>query len=59
MPHNIYWVDELMCSDHHITREKLCCTLSIGKGSVVAVIEEVSSSEYCSLGVLASHFNWM
>jgi hypothetical protein len=46
MPRNICCVDELMCIDHNITTDELCPTLSIGKGSVMAVIEEDSFPIY-------------
>ena len=47
-----------MYSDYHVTTDVLFCTFSIGKGSVMAVIEVISSSMFWSLCVLTSHFDW-
>jgi hypothetical protein len=38
MPHNISWVNELICSDCHLTTHGLCSTQSIGIGSVMATV---------------------
>jgi hypothetical protein len=46
MPH-ICQVDELISSDHQITTDKLCSTLSPGKGSVMAIIQEISYFKLC------------
>jgi hypothetical protein len=54
----ICWIEELMYSGYHVTTNELCSTISIGKGSVVAVIEDISSSMFWSLCVLPSHFDW-
>jgi len=36
MPH-ICQVDKLICSNHHVTTDELCYTLSIGKGSIMVI----------------------
>lgn len=41
MSHKVYWVEELICSDQHITTYELCSTLSFNNGSVMIVVEEV------------------
>jgi hypothetical protein len=45
MPHNICWVDELICSHQHITTDELCSILSFSKGSEMIVAEEVVCSK--------------
>lgn len=45
--HIIYWVDELVCGDHHITTGELCSILSISKGTVMAVTEEPGCYKLC------------
>jgi hypothetical protein len=47
-----------MCSDHHVRTDELCSTIYIGKGSVMAVIEDIGSSVFWSLSVLTSRFDW-
>jgi hypothetical protein len=44
MPHNIQWAEELISSDHHTITDELCFTVPIGKGSVMAIIEELGYS---------------
>jgi hypothetical protein len=41
-PHNIWWVDELICSECLITTDELYSTLSISKGSVMAIMGELA-----------------
>jgi hypothetical protein len=43
MSHNIHWVEEPISSDHQI-KDELCFTVSISKGSVMAIIEELGYS---------------
>jgi hypothetical protein len=45
MPHNIIWVDELICSHQHVTTDELCSIPSFSKGSVMIVAEEVVCSK--------------
>ena len=47
MPYSIHWVDELICSNCCITTDELFSVLSISKGSVVALTEELSYSKFC------------
>lgn len=47
-----------MYSDHHVTTDELCSTISVGKGSVMAVIDDINSSMFWSLCVLNSYFKW-
>ena len=42
IPHSICWVDGLVCSECLITTDEQCCALSIGKGSVMAVMAELA-----------------
>jgi hypothetical protein len=49
MSNVICWIEELMYIDHHVTTDELCSTISIGKDSVMAVIEDISSSMFWSL----------
>jgi hypothetical protein len=58
MSNIICWIEELMYSDHRVTTDELCSTISIGKGSVMAVINDINSSMFWSLCVLNSHFKW-
>jgi hypothetical protein len=37
-----------MCVDCHITRHELCWPLSVDKGSVVTVIDELGYSMFCA-----------
>jgi hypothetical protein len=48
MPHNIHWVEELISSDHHIMTDELCFTVSIDKGRVTEIIEELGYSKVCA-----------
>jgi hypothetical protein len=48
-----------MYSDHRVTTDELCSTISLGKVSVMAVTEDISSSMFWSLCVLPSHFDWI
>jgi hypothetical protein len=41
MSHNICWVDELMCGNHHVMTAESCSVLFIIKGSGLTVIEEL------------------
>ena len=44
MPYNIHWLEELISSDHQIITDELCFNVSISKGSVIAIIEELGYS---------------
>lgn len=46
MPHNIRRVEELVHNDCYVT-DGLCCSLSICKGSGIAVFEELGCSKVC------------
>jgi hypothetical protein len=47
----IGWVVERMCRECHVTPDELCCTLYIGKHSVVSLIEE--------LGCFKAYAHWV
>jgi len=49
MPHYSPHVDVPICGDHHTTDE-LHSTLSISKGSLMAVTKELGYSKVCSVG---------
>jgi len=46
MSNIICWIEEMMYSDHHVTTDELCFTVSIGKGSVMTIIEDISCSMF-------------
>jgi len=50
MPHNIHWVEELISSDNRIITYELRFTVSICKGSVMAIIKELGYSKVCTMG---------
>jgi hypothetical protein len=45
IPHYIHWVDDLISSNLSITTDEVCSTLSISKGSVMAIVGELSYSK--------------
>jgi len=47
MHYSIRWVHELICSNCCITTDELFSILSIGRGSIMALIEEFSYSKFC------------
>jgi len=49
LDHNICWVDGLICSEC-LTTDELCSTLSIGKGSVMAVMAELAIARSTLIG---------
>jgi hypothetical protein len=48
MSNVICWIEELMYGDVHVTTDELWFTISIGKGSIMAVIEDISPSVFWS-----------
>lgn len=46
MPHGIQWVEELTSSDNQIITDELWFTVSISKGRVMAIIEELGYSKF-------------
>jgi hypothetical protein len=51
MTHSIHQVGKLICGDRCIRTNKLCSTLYIGKGSVMAIIEQLGYSKVCACWV--------
>jgi hypothetical protein len=45
MPKSICWVDELTCCGYHIATDELCSNLSMCKGRVMSIIEELGYSK--------------
>jgi len=52
IPNSICWIDELLCGDHHVTTDELCSILSISKGTVMAVTEELGCLKFCAYWLL-------
>ncbi|KAJ8865559.1 hypothetical protein PR048_033079 [Dryococelus australis] len=48
---NIQHVDEIIRDDRWITTDELCHLLSIGKGTVMTIIEKLGYSKACACGV--------